>query len=192
MEQRRRGQRLPTVPLSVVTVGTLLCTGAAARSERTASTGAWRESSDDTGREARRARLKAVMVCAPRLGRSARQNAKKPPPLSENSVSFHIWRALRSLPKRNARKNFGSAWRPRTPGSTTVADGGARGTARWCESPGRCLTSRLHDATRQFLADAPGHSWRSGRRLCGYLHGHRATARIPTTARAAPSRHCCW
>jgi len=46
MEQRRRGQRLPTVPLSVVTVGTLLCTGAAARSERTASTGAWRESSE--------------------------------------------------------------------------------------------------------------------------------------------------
>ena len=62
MEQRRRGQRLPTVPLSVVTVGTLLCTGAAARSERTASTGAWRESSDDTGREARRARLKEAAM----------------------------------------------------------------------------------------------------------------------------------
>lgn len=76
MEQRRRVQRLPTVPLSVVTVGTLLCTGAAARSERTASTGAWRESSDDTGREARRARLKeAAMERDKKLGRSARQDA---------------------------------------------------------------------------------------------------------------------
>ena len=70
MEQRRRWQRLPTVPLSVVTVGTLLCTGAAARSERTASTGAWRESSDDTGREARRrARLKVAILPEERVGK---------------------------------------------------------------------------------------------------------------------------
>ena len=70
MEQRRRWQRLPTVPLSVVTVGTLLCTGAAARSERTASTGAWRESSDDTGREARRrARLKVAILPEGRVGK---------------------------------------------------------------------------------------------------------------------------
>lgn len=77
MEQRRRGQRLPTVPLSVVTVGTLLCTGAAARSDRTASTGAWRESSDDTGREARSARLKEAAMVNARLGDLVRNKTRR-------------------------------------------------------------------------------------------------------------------
>jgi hypothetical protein len=76
------------VPLSVVTVGTLLCTGAAARSERTASTGAWRESSDDTGREARSARLKeAAMVSARKKLGDLRDRTRRKPPRWHEAIS---------------------------------------------------------------------------------------------------------
>jgi hypothetical protein len=112
--------------LSVVTVGTLLCTGAAARSERTASTGAWRESSDDTGREARRARLKeAAMERDKKLGRSARQDAKKTPRWNvSGSIHFSLLEDASIPPEKEAPMNFEAA------GGQLWADGGARGTAR--------------------------------------------------------------
>lgn len=89
-----------------MTVGTLLCTGAAARSERTASTGAWRESSDDTGREARSARLKeAAMERGKKTWAICATAREKNTALERIRIAFSFlyWKTLRSLLNRKLR-----------------------------------------------------------------------------------------